>query len=401
MTTNANPISNQDIVTGAAAEGHGALIGWSGLGSLSRAELLQALSDAGLPESWAPSAKTTVAHAGRAVQSLNGRGYVTRRARVERSRFESSRQWVARWIVFRAEAGQAELGDKAGEVILTVELLKGSDELQAAGLPSLVHEVEADYRALRDAELYSAADVTAWIRSLLYVRCGATAFGVGYYVPAAGRAVAAAIANAMARRWGAGWIAPPLPVATGDELRVGVARGLLDDVRSIARSFEAVRARAVGENRNVRPGEAARFLSDLSDVNDRTGAYRLLCGDAVIAPIVAEMSTLRATLAPLTDDASVRFSLLDLDTPIETAPEPARLSIAERAADQALARRQQAAAEVPSVAAIEAINADIVRQVQADDVARGATPAKVTVVEPLPEPDDSDASIRFGLLELD
>jgi hypothetical protein len=60
----------------------------------------------------------------------------------------------------------------------------------------------------------------------------------------------------------------------------------------------------------------------------------------VIAPTVAEIAALCETLIALTDDGSVRFSLLDLDAPAQVAAPAPTPSPAERAADAALSARR-------------------------------------------------------------
>lgn len=376
---------NEIIVAGAIAEGHGAIVGWSGLGTLSRARIIAALAATGLPADWAPAAKSTIAHAGRSLRALKHRGYVVRRAR----RGTEMTTWDARWIVFRADASGAKVGDVAGEVVLSVEL--HGDDLLLVGDLELGELVRVAYVARRDAELYSAGDVTGWVRRLLYRECGATAFGVGYYIPQPGRERATRIVSAVAGEasWGAGWINPLLPVATSDELRIGIARGLVDDVRGVSRSLESARAQAQREKRaDVTPATAARLLGELAKIHERVVAYRLLCGDAIIAGPVAEIAALRQTLGSLTDDASLRFAMLDLNDAAEPArqPEPVASSPAERAADVALAARRASAPVVPS------------------RLTRGPAPAPVEqakVESALEKLEKSDAEQRFSLIELD
>jgi hypothetical protein len=345
FATPATAIRASEVVAGASADGHGALIGWSGMGELSRSVVLSVLRAAGLSETWAPRAKSATAHAGHAIGLLNHHGYIARRAKgSDTPRGAGRRQWRARWVVAVADASTAEVGEKVGEVVLSVELPSEGDDLILTGSASLAARVRAEYAGLRDAEIYQAGDVTAWLARTLRDHCGATSFGVGYYVPAAGRAVAGRLAAALSARWGAGWICPLLPVATGDELRVGIARGLADDVRTVATALESARKAARAESppkSEIGPGKAAGLLRDLGAVQDRLAAYRLLCGDAVIAPIVAEIGALAGTLGKLADDASLRFALLDLSVPVsQPAAEPERASPAQRAADAAIETRR-------------------------------------------------------------
>jgi hypothetical protein len=54
----------------------------------------------------------------------------------------------------------------------------------------------------------------------------------------------------------------------------------------VTASLAAARAAAAREKRaEIRAGEAARLLAELSAIHERTAAYRLLCGDNV-APVI-------------------------------------------------------------------------------------------------------------------
>lgn len=373
-TTPARVIERDVVLAGAGAEGNGALVGWSGLGSLSRSEILATLADASLPAEWAPRSKSAVAHAGEVLGRLNLRGYVSRRAKTPAPRpGERRRDWAARWTVVRVDAANAGVGDSAGAVVLTVELRRESDELAVDGDAQLGASVLREYRELRDGEVYQAGDVTSWAVRLLRVHTGATPLGVGYYVPHGGRDVASRLAAALSARWGAGWICPLLPVATSQELRIGIARGLSDEVDRIGSSLARERAAATEASRaDVSPAVAARLLRDLEAAQDRLAAYRALCGDDVIRPVAVKIAGLYATLGALADDASQRFALLDLDSPI-AAPVAPIVSPAERSADAALAVRRTPAAPVAPVARPE--------------------PER-----PEPRPDQDE---RFSLIELD
>lgn len=330
-------------LAGEAAEGSGALTGWNGLGYLSRGEMAAALEEAGLPADWAPKAKSDVAYAGQAVKQCKNLGFFTRRARgakwTKESTFsEKTREYRARWIVARNLAKGANVGDAAGEVVVTVELRDDSgDELvidAAPGGESLAARIRADYHALRDKELFKAGHVTKWLVGILVTKCGAARYAMGYYVPASGRAIASKLVEAVSRRWGTNWASPLLPVATSDELRMGIARGFFDEVAGVARSLQSARETAREEKRaEVTPGVAARLLRELIDVDSRAAAYRVLVGDEILAPAVAELRKLRDELEPLSDDASKRFSLLDLSQPPVTTPAPKAKSPAEKAAD--------------------------------------------------------------------
>jgi len=372
------------VVAGSEKYGSGALVGWDGIGALRRSWILEVLEEAHLPLEWAPRAKSAVGHAGQALKRLNLHGYIVRRAKSAGRSSAGARRYQARWTVVRADTAESAVGDAAGRVVLTVEIRDGSDQLwiegdapadhpQIRGSVSLAAWIEADYRALRDGELYQAGDVTSWIRGILYAHCGAVRFGVGYYVPAGGRDVASRLALSLSRRWGASWICPLLPVATSDELAQGVGRGLHDDVRTVERALATARDKARAESRvDVSAAVAARLLADLATATERTAAYEALFGAECVREARTLAASLRAELESLSDDSSERFALVTADlpaTPPQPATQPQRVAPAIRAAEQAAAER------------------------------RPVAPAPAPV-QPAIDPDD-DTSARFALLELD
>lgn len=374
------------VLAGAAAEGSGALVGWDGVGPLPLSAIVEKLTAAGLPLDWAPSAKSADAHLGKAVGDLNHAGYVARKAAAPK---RGERNWRVRWTVFRVEGNRSDL--------IEIELPTDTDELRVYLDPDrrdeaepIARKISERYAELRGGEIFQAGDVTSWLSRALVGRCGATGYALGYYVPGAGRELASRLCAPFAESWGKNWAYPLLPVATGPELAIGIGRSFAGEVKRVAGSLETARKRAVTEKRTeVRPGEAAALLRDLAAIQDRVGAYRVLCGDAVVAPIVVEIGALRDVLLKLTDDASVRFSLLDVKAPEEVAadaPVAEAPTVAERAADAAA------------------------------DARRGTTPpvgVPVTPVAPPPapaapaaeiDPDDraaNDSAERFSLLELD
>ncbi len=351
MTTNTNtntPAFSRLALAGAAAEGSGALTGWSGLGSLARAIIIQILIDAGLPVEWAPKSKSDVGYAGNAISSLKNLGFIVRRARGAKwgrtsAYTASTREYRARWIVAANTAVDAEIGAAAGRVVLTAELRDDSDEIHLVGDEALTARVKADFETARDNELYRAGDITSWLRSVLIRHCGAARYAMGYYIPSTGRADAARLVEAVASRWGCNWACPLLPVANSTELRIGIARGFADEVATVARSLQSAREAARKEDKTseISAAVAARLLRELSDVDGRADAYRVLCGDDALVDAIAQLKTLHAELAPLADDASMRFALLELDVapvaaPVETAsPERVAAAVESRRAEVA------------------------------------------------------------------
>lgn len=347
MTANNTNIADI-IVAGSIAEGNGALAGWSGLGTMTRIGIIASIEEAqdatGLAvlsaPFLAPSAKSDVGHAGEALRSLNQTGFIVRAARGARwetNGLKKSRAYRARWTVVIADASAAKVGEAAGRVVLTAELHDGDSELRLEGHPDLAAQVGERYVASRDAEVYSAGDVTAWLSRVLINTFGCARFAVGYFVPPASRTAVEALCSALAARWGRAWICPLLPVADSDQLRAGLARGFSDEIARVERSVDGAEGKG-----KLTETTAAAFLRELADVDQRADAYRALCGDAAMAPAIAKLAALSERLREIASDAAVRFALLDLDGPTAAeraaaAPAP-RLSPAERAAEKAAPR---------------------------------------------------------------
>lgn len=360
-------MSNKTIViSGEAAEGSGALAGWSGQGTMMRSDLLTALDAAGAPRAWAPRAKSAKAQAGHAIRRLDNRGYrvraATRSSADKVRRDAGARSWDARWTVAIDHSASAEVGDAVGRVTCAFELT--GDELSFTGDGALGAEVTEIFAALRDAEIYQAGEVTAWLSRILCTELGCTRFGVGYYCPPGSRPMANALCAALMTKWGHAWICPLLPVATTDELKTGIARGLSDDVSAISGAMRAARAAATAEGKpDMAPSRAAQLLRGLGEVRERVSAYLGLCGQAIVAPIVAELNAAIEDLNRIATATDQRAALLEIDPDDFSAP--------------------------PSVAA--------------------PAPAPIVVAPPTyrvpaPAPADlppSDSDIRFGLLELD
>lgn len=332
-------IKGAELMAGAAAEGDGALAGWNGKGTLTHPMILSALARAGLSAELAPKIKTAIAHAGEALRKLDSRGYVVRRGK--RPTHGVSR-WDARWVVGRSMATEAMVNDKMGDVVLTAELW--GEELRfecGPGGATLAEKVDLDFRALRADRVYQAADVTSWLQGVLYRECGATPLGRELYVPARGRVMAEALTEQMAAIWGEAWMSPLLPVATCDQLRRGVARGMHDEVRTIGASLASARESARAEGRTeVTTGTASRFLAQLEAIRDRMTSYVALCGAAVLEATSSAIGALSAELRPLCDVTSQRFAAMDLTGPVQTTPAQNMRGSAIRAADRALEERR-------------------------------------------------------------
>lgn len=374
------------VISGQAAEGSGAIAGWRGAGPLRRADIIAAVAAAECPASWAPAPKSNKAHAGHAVRRLDNLGYVVRAARrPSKTPAGLPVEWDARWIVSQSHATDAVVGDAAGQVVLTVELT--GDELRCEGGAALGAQVTEIFAELQAEEVMQAGDVTEWLARVLVRELGATRFGFGYYVPSGSRARANALCAAVAAQWGHAWICPLLPVATTDELKLGIARGFNEDIRAVANALRDAQEAARANGAKMLPGRAAQLLRSLDEIRERIVAYRAFCGEEAIRVGVAALNAIGEELASLCTKSDQRFAALELDAPAsEPAPAP-QPSPAERAAEQALMQRRVEREAAKGANIIEA--------------ASGVpTPAAFRVPPPPPLP-DADLGAGVGMREIE
>lgn len=308
------------IAGAAAAEGEGKLIGWKGrgAGTLKRAAIVESLKDADLSEALAPNVRSAVDYAGAAVRSLNNSQW--RSARAKAAKWENSntrRDYRARWLVWPTVSAAAKVGDSAGNVVLTVDLKDGSDDLHFEGDPVLANEVRAHYETARNAEQFPAGKVTEWLTNTLRNRWGAASYVLGYYVPNRHTDKAQRLSNELAKRWNASGLGMPLlPVATSEALKVGIAKGFADEIDKVAHDLQMEREKATENNKvDISPKVAGRLLSDLAEIDKRAAGYVVLCGEQALTQTVAKLRELKDDLGKLTTTGVARFALLELDRP--------------------------------------------------------------------------------------
>ena len=319
-----------ELVAGAAAEGHGVLTGWQGSGERTRAELIEALAAVGMPESWAPASKSAHRHAGLAVLALNAGGYVARAEKRQKgSRLgERTGSYVmdgyrrvdvtvaARWTVMAVRPGGAA-GEAAGRNVLIVELHSdGSLVLDpTVGAESLAESVRVEFSRCKASEVYQAGEVTDWLRGILIGRYGAVRLGGNWYVPRkAGFENAERLCSELARGWGVSWMLPALPIATSDQLRAGLARGLAAEVTALIDELSKARevARAAGRE-DIGPSAAARYLTELKTIAARVKSYSEVIGAEHLTEVKAQAERLVGELDGLADGTSQRGALLEWD----------------------------------------------------------------------------------------
>ncbi len=267
--------SRGDLVAGASAEGNGILTGFSGRGSMTRATLLATLATAGFPQDWAPAAKTRHAQAGNVLGALNHLGLVCRAdskrrksklakgtaeaeldlmvaadARQDGNHYASDAlvrraggidavvpTWTARWEVAAGRGREAEVGAAFGTVVMIATLDQNGELHLECDNEALVRRVREDFQARVDAEEFQAADVTAWLGSILVSKFHAARLGGNWYVRRQYASDAERLLKAFSLRWGKEWMLPALPVATTEQLCDGLANGLVAEATAIHDDF--------------------------------------------------------------------------------------------------------------------------------------------------------------------
>jgi len=271
------------LIAGAVAEGCGVLVGWSGKGKLTRGALVAAIAEHDVKP---PAATSARAQAGRVMSALTGSGYVVRIARGGGA--------VTQWTVGVVNHKSA-VGSELGSVEMRASL-SADGTLTTEGSEGLGAKVRAEFAALVGEEIYQAGDVTSWLGGVLASRFDAVRFGVGWYVPARHAEAAGKLCATMSKIFGVDWIVPALPVATSDQLRDGIVRGLTSEVDALMARLATERAtakinadaaplRQPGKipSGDIGPKRAGTFLVDLRGIGARIVAYGQVLGEERLA----------------------------------------------------------------------------------------------------------------------
>lgn len=295
-------LDSKELVAGAAAEGHHAIVAWMGTSQTTRGKLVEALTSIGR-ESWAPRAPNARAQAGSSIAALARNGLDVRAERKGETTELASGEHV--WTVGRVNhAGQ--VGSDYGKVLCRFHL--AGSTLAFSGDETIGAPVVAAFTARMAAETLKSGDVTSWLTRTMARELRAVRFGaLGFLIPARHVAAAKALCNAVAAApFGTGWV-DGLPVATSDQLRDGIVRGLTDEVDTIlerlaseretarsakAEATEAAMFRAEADSRHAQaaalsgdigPKRVETFLRDLRDVAGRIVAYGQVLGAERVA----------------------------------------------------------------------------------------------------------------------
>lgn len=312
-------LDGKDLIAGAVAEGHGVIVSWGGTAT-TRGQILAALESVGLTN-LAPNAASPEAHAGEVIERLNRTGYVVRKAP---ARKVGERVWTAASLNHTSQ-----VGDSAGDVLIRFTLR--GDTLTYDGPAAIGDAVRETFETRMAAERYKAGDITTWLGKVLRQYMRATRFGLGWYVPQRHAELTTQLCEALSSGFGSDWITG-LPVASSDQLRKGIARGLIDEVRDLLHRLDVERAtaaaakdRAVVEATNKLDGcvdRASRILAqnELHKATSKRGDI----GDDRIKTFLSELRTITERIVAygriLGEDhlVAARSQLRDANVALET-----------------------------------------------------------------------------------
>lgn len=311
------------LVAGSVAEGHGILIGWTGAGDMTRAQLLERLDAANCTRDWADDAKEPGVQLTRAVRAAAGNDYNCEQEKKKESQTAEVREFASRWMLVRRgvdgaqSEGASRVGRAFGEVALCVTLYTDKPEPELVfddgADAALVEAVRAEFVERIGAQRYVASDVSRWLKDTLREHCESVRYGGNFYVPKKHREIAERLVEAF-KTWGADWMDPPLPIATSDQLARGLANGLKRDVDDVLKRIEAQRKERRKADPEAEIGEVAAqsFMTQLRGVLASIAAYAPLLGESNVSDarekVRAAMTELTVALDETTLAINERFS---------------------------------------------------------------------------------------------
>jgi hypothetical protein len=327
-------LSEGKLIAGAVDKATGFLqFSCVGGGSTTLGKVQEALAAIGR-EHDAPSSPSAERHAGRAVESLRGRDFDTKRLPTR----DLPEGVKCRWLVGRALTGTvAQAGDAYGTALLLVDL-RDDDTLAFDGDLQLATSVRSHYAAATAKETLRSEDMTPWLARIIRTRHYGVKRGVNWYVPASEGPALIALCEAIRPLWGDPEYVEGITSKT-DLMRI-LGRGLMDELRAVLESLAAdtelakERARDKAANNatgrglpeasiaaeaqlaydraTISPRVASRLISQLATVAGRVAGYETVLGAEATTEAKAMIAAVRDTLAPLTDDTSLRAEMLEL-----------------------------------------------------------------------------------------
>jgi len=309
QTLKAKLARTTSVVAGAKANAQGVFLGFAGLNPVTRATLAEIVAEAKAPAEWLPPVKSAHAQAGRAVGALTARGYVVRAARVPKHDPKTAtapRNWRARWTVGAAGVN-ANVGGAFGTTLLVVTLTT-SDQLVIEGREDLAAGVRADFDSSLAAEVYQAADVTAWLQSVLVSHFRAARVGGNWYVRSRHAAAAEALCTALAKRWGRDWLLPAIPMATTEQLCAGLVKNFIAEADAVLATYNAELAEAAKAGKDqIGTRRAASLLAEVRTLAERAASYAAMFGEEQLRDLRSRLAHVGNTITESLDGISQRF----------------------------------------------------------------------------------------------
>jgi hypothetical protein len=290
-------LSAESAIAAGAIEGaDGRLISWAGRGSLTLGRLIEALTVAGCPTTWAPKPISVHGHLGRVLHTLT----ISRKYAVRAVPKHKGAAWRARWQIGSISGG--EVGDPFGRITHTVTMMPDDTyTFTSEHQDGVEADVRAKVTALCAAETLLAADITSWLDITLRHRFGALRLGVALYLPAATCEQAERLCAEMASSWGESWMLPAIPVVTSGALGHNLYQAAIEELRTIGRD--------AAEQKSGRG--TTRLVTATEEVMARALALEVVLGPELAGDLRARAGKLLANLRTGMDDASARAAVLE------------------------------------------------------------------------------------------
>lgn len=305
-------LTHGQLIAGVQEGAIGGLVSWSGLGSLTRGQILETLAAAGLDAKLAPKARTAHAQAGHVLNRLNLDGYVVRAIPVsERKALET---WRARWNIARVTT-KAGVGESAGSVAMVADL-------DATGVLTIAHgETDGDSielsRVTRDAfarrvasEIFTAAEVTDWLAGVVRTTWRGVKLGGSWFVPSEHVDAAEALCTVLSRGWGTAWMVPAIPLTNSGKLRASLAGSLVGEAAAVLGDLQAAQLEAAAAGKPLGDKIATNLQTRLETVRERIVSFAAVLGADVLGDVRARVQAAIASLDGVASDISQRFALI-------------------------------------------------------------------------------------------
>lgn len=241
---------NDLVVAGVGADGHGVMCGFRARETMTRATLIDLARRSGIDDVWFPATKDAKVQLTRAMRVVAGRhGFSAEQEKKKNRQVVEAREFVSRWMLVEGGVdGEVRVGAAYGKLALVATLYDDEQGQSIVFEPSesqYAIAVRDEFKALTDAQLYQASDVSAWLNRIHRDMLGGVRYGAGWYVPRAHRSIAESITTVFwnEARYGEAWMDPPLPVASSAQLQRGLANGLIDEVAEQLALLENARRR--------------------------------------------------------------------------------------------------------------------------------------------------------------